>query len=353
VPSDPLDIDFDQLVHQVFAATPLDFVRDFLREQKRRDGRVRIGLTREEVRANLRDAIVQRLVPRSAVVDWLHAAAGWGKQHMYLFRVPRRTLATPVFLNHANLRNALERAGVWPAGDGRADPESPHLVDWAEVDDERATINWQSTGIRWERREDLDQTKETDDGVFQWRAYKRDLRRNASRMVFRKTDGTVLFLLSNLLDDSEHEEMAKRMKELLSVLASTQTVHQVDLAPVVTALDQEALATIGQSPSRGVNLGISPTQTRFRGDGARLEFKSTTESSEYARTRGVRRVREALRVEQFLGESGKFRLRFRGEGRREHAMVVSLYAFDNRCYLYSSMDEAELMQLVDEILQRG
>ena len=64
----------------------------------------------------------------------------------------------------------------------------------------------------------------------------------------------------------------------------------------------------------------------------------------------VRHVRRAMEVVRFEGETGRFRLSFTGSDRREHSMVISLHADEGRIFLFSRMEETEVLTLVDQLL---
>jgi hypothetical protein len=348
VPPPPAN-NIDGLIDRLFASTPLPFVKDFLRKQKEHAKQVRIGITRSDVKANLRDALLAKTIGAADVDKWLAEVEGWGRQHLYLATVPKRSLTHAHLLNKRALSHFLTKKGYINPDATGDDTLSSYFLENVEVDDELARITWRCRGIDRERHEELDETKELDDGEYEFHAFRLVPRRSASRCIIRKTDGVVVMLVDLPLGD-EHDSMNERVGEVARAVLAPLTVETVYLAPIVSALDGGAVAAFGPRPTRHLKLGVAPTQARYRTDGARLEFKSTRESSGYTDSVPVRHVRRAMQVEQFEGESGKFRLTFEGANHAVHDMMVSLNSANNRTFLFSRMTETEVLALVDQVM---
>jgi hypothetical protein len=325
------------------------FVQEFLRVQKRKDKRVRIGSTIREVRGNLREAILAKTVAPGSLEIWLNNIEGWGKQHLYLTRLPKRSLSQPHLLNKTSLTTFLRKRDFWKEHEGAEAGASVRALTDVAVDDELARITWRVHGSDWERREELDEVRELDDGEYEFRAYRRLLKRSASRVLIRKTDGVVLLLIDVPLGD-DHVKLKAQIDEVTNKVVAPLTREVVGIGAIVSALDSGAVEGFGPKPKRKLDIGVAPTQARYRAEGARVEFTSTRESAGYTDSDPVRRMRKAMQIEKFVSEAGKFRLKFEGKERREHDMVVSFSATDNRAYLYSRMDEDEVLSLVDHLL---
>jgi hypothetical protein len=343
------EADLDALLDHLFRSTPLFFVRDFLRQQKRSVQRIRIGVTTKEVRANLRDAVLLQAIGISDLQRWIEGVEGWGKQHLYISRVGRRALTHAQLLNTSSLRTFLaKRRLLGEDAPPEAEP-SAHAIGAVHVDDERVAITWRSHSIDHERREELDEHRELEDGEYEFRAFRQVPRRTASRLIVRKTDGIVLILIDIPLGD-DHDAAKKRIDDACSLILAPLVTAAVPLDPMVRALDQDAVAAFGPRRRRGLDIEVSPTQARYRTDGARVEFKSTRESAGYVSSSAARVVRQALQVSRFVGEAGKFHLRFQSPDRQDHAMVVSFNATEGRMFLFSRMDETEVLRLVDQLI---
>ncbi len=341
--------EIDGLIEQLFVSTPLPFVKEFLRSQKAKSKNVRIGMNRKEMKQNLRDALVGRFISEQALKKWLVEVEGWGKQHLYLATVPKRSLTQAHLLNSRALRRYLEKNDLLHERGEVTDDDGSYVIDSIEVDDEVARIVWRCHAIQYERQESLDETRELDDGDYVFRAFRMTPRRSASKCIIRKTDGVVLTLVDLPLG-SEHTEVHELITKTARKVLAPLTLEVVRLGAIVTQLDGDAIRARGPRANRNVSLGVSPTQARFRADGARLEFKSTRESTGYTDCDAVRSVRRAMTVEQFEGEAGKFRLSFEGRDGSHHDMVVSLSAAEDRIFLFSRMKESELLALVDQLL---
>jgi hypothetical protein len=311
---------------------------------------VRIGSNRKDVKENLRHAIASGLIDRKELVVWFRTVEGWGKQHLYMMSASRRTLALAHLLNTRSLDSFLVARGLRTAATPEEEPASPYVVDDAVADDALARITWRAHVTDHERHEDLDEVRELEDGIYEFRAFRRLPRRSASHLLIRKADGIILALIDVPLQRDDHPQLLRTMNDLTRALLAPITIAPVNLSPIVSNLDQGAIATYGRIPTRPVALEVEPTQARYRTDGARVEFKSTSEISGYADSEPARHVRRALKIANFEGEAGKFRLTFEGPRRQPHDMIVSLNAYDNRVFLFSRMSEDEVLALVDQLI---
>ncbi len=342
--------DLDPLLDEVFTSTPLAFVREFLRARKKDERKIKIGTTQKEVRSNLREAISANFIGIMEVKDWLRAVEGWGRQHLYLMKVPKRSLATSHLLNQQGLRNFLKNRNLLvgaPANTKSGDVW--HRVTDVIVDDELARIIWHAHAVQHERREELDSVEEFDDGEYLFKAYRLTPRRTACQLIVRKTDGVVAFMVDLPLGD-EHDGLVQQVQEVAKALVVPLSPTSIPLNPIVRKLDETALSGFGPRASRGLSIGIQPTRARYRADGATVEFKSTLASSGYANSAAVREARKALRVERLIGEAGKFRLTFESKDGLKHVMVVSFDSANNRVFLFSRMSEREVLYLIDRIV---
>jgi len=343
--------DLDGFLDIVFASTPVFFVKEFLRTHKQGSRHVRIGTKVKEVRENLRDALLSKAIGRADVEKWFQEVEGWGKQHLYPLISPKKPLIQRHLLTERALRTFLEGKGFLEACPRPSSvAPSQHVLSELMVDDELARVTWRSHAIGLERREDLDEVRELDDGEYEFKAHRRLPRRSTSHLLVRKADGTLLVLVDLPLGD-EHDAVRSAITGVAQVLLAPLSLKPMPLALILTSLDEGAVGSFGPRPKRQLDLVAAPTQARYRTDGARLEFKSTRASTGYTDSEPVRRVRKAMEVSRFVGEAGKFRLSFEGEHREAHDMIVSLSASENRVYLYSRMSEPEVLALVDQFLQ--
>lgn len=337
----------EALVDEVTSSTPLLFFREFLREKKLSAKQIKIGTTKSEVRVNLSDALLSGWIGEDEVRSWLDSVEGWGRQHLYLSRIPVRSLAHPQLINDAALARFLKKHDKKVASD-TGDPAA-HLLREYHVDDLFARLVWWSHTVEAERREELDEVRELDDGQYEFRAYRLRTRKSAARLLIRKTDGLILHLVDLPLG-VDHAELLHTMDALTRLLLAPLVPVPVQMGPVLRALDQGALAAYGPKANGKFNLAVAPRQAKFRADGARVEFSSSKQGHRYADAPAVRHVRNAMQIAKFEGEAGKFQITF-SDDRREHSMVFSLHAEDNRAYLFSRMDESEMVSLVDQLLR--
>jgi hypothetical protein len=339
---------YDDLLSEVFNSSPLAFIREFLRLQKRTAKKIRIGTTIPEVRANFLDALNASLVSVDDVRGWLRAVEGWGKQHLYLDKVPKRSLTHAHLLSEKALRAFLHRKRLLDTASPPDEQALRHVLTDVIVDDEVARLVWNAHTIARERHEELDEVRDLDDGDYVFEAYRLTPRRTSCQLLVRKTDGVVITLVDVPLGD-EHDKVRTAMENVAKAILAPLSISIVFLAPVIEKLDESAVSARGPRPQRGLALGVTPTQARYLAEGARVDFSSTTASAGYTDSEVVRRTRKALQVDKVAGEAGKFRLAFQSDDGKEHVMVVSFDAKSNRAYLFSRMTEREVLALVDDL----
>ena len=83
------------------------FIKDLLRKKKRAEGRVRIGSTKEEILDNLIDAIRAGYIVRADLDAWTQEVEGWGKQHVYLYRISKKLAEEPFWRSSDTLQKKL------------------------------------------------------------------------------------------------------------------------------------------------------------------------------------------------------------------------------------------------------
>lgn len=339
---------YDSLLDEVFNSSPLPFIREFLRQQKSSTKAVRIGTSVREVRSNLQEALNAQLISPDTVRAWLRSVEGFGRQHLYIYRVPKRSLAHPHLLNESALRSFVKRRRLDAPHSGGETTVSHRLSDLV-VDDEVARLIWQAGLVTEERRKEFDETRELDDGEYLFKAYRRTPKRSSCQLIVRKTDAVAVLSIDLPLAD-EHDELRKVLDGAAQLVLAPLTLSQVQLGPIVSGLDEAALSRFGPKQKRGLAMGVEPTQAKYRAEGAQIDFRSTRESKGYTASTAIRQARRALQVEQVVGEAGKFRLTFEDKVGNAHTMVVSFDARENRVYLFSRMKETEVLALVDQIV---
>jgi hypothetical protein len=340
---------FDALVDAILASTPLPFVRAFLREHRQRSKQIRIGETRAEVRANLKDALLAKRIGRAEVEEWRDRVEGWGKQHVYISTIKKRSLSHAHLLSAKSLSGFLRKKGFLNEEDGNHEPASSHVLSQVLVDDEMASIVWRSHAVALERKKELDETRELEDGEYEFHAHRRMPRRSASRFILRKIDGVALVLIDMPLGE-DHDSLRTEMGKVITAVVAPLSLDPLPLSPIVSSLDQGAVSAYGPKQKRNVQLGVQPTQSTFRTDGGQVRFKSTREATGYTASDPLRHVRKAMEIAKFAGEDGKFRLTFEGNHQETHDMVVSLHALESRIFLFSRMNENEVLSLVDQLI---
>jgi hypothetical protein len=111
----PSDTEIDRLVDQVDRLV-LPQANIFLRELLRDLG-LKLRRTKEDIRAQLVDAITEGALTEDGIDVWLRGVEGWGNQHVYAFGVPDSTVGASVWRSEDSIAAISEEAfpGSWRA----------------------------------------------------------------------------------------------------------------------------------------------------------------------------------------------------------------------------------------------
>ena len=112
--------------------------------------------------------------------------------------------------------------------------------------------------------------------------------------------------------------------------------------------DTELAATGGRDPGK-----IIAQNTRFAASGASILFEADPGNKQWKNVAAVRRVRNALRGNEFEGHSALFQLQLRTAEGLDRDVTMSLNGKERRVYLFAQMTVIEVWQVLDKVTEHS
>jgi hypothetical protein len=324
------------------------FIREFLRQKKRVNPAIRIGAKKDEVLANLVAAIEQGLIPAGDLETWLNDVEGWGRQHAYLYRATAKLAADDMWSSTDRLIEKLTRAGLkglWRPGTSLEFPEELTLTSIDYVDG-RFEMAWHRRLESWERdaEKDKDPKREViDDHVYEFRAYRQQLDRTVTRFVLRPRSRQAALFVQIPLTDPAHLAARDMMRSALAKVLTVDELKPVSLSKAIKAFDQMEL---DPGPD-GAGMRVKARNTKFAAKGATVEFDAAPGNDAWKNVSAVRRVRLALKDDDFTGDAARFEVALGSVKGLARGVLLSLNGRDKRLYFHSQMTAEEIWSVID------
>ena len=324
------------------------FIKELLREKKRADSTIRIGVTKEEILSNLVEAIKQGKISRQDLDAWVQEVEGWGKQHIYPYRAAADLADAPFWKSADALKHRLKKtilASAWTETTRLTFPQELALAS-VNYKDARFEVIWHERFEHWNRDKARDPGREVIDGdLYEFRAYRQELARSVMRFVLIPSERAALFLQIPLADP-EHEIARGKARDTLREVFPWNQLTPVNISRAIKELDQAEL-------NMGDHGQVRAQNTKFAASGATVEFDADPGNQVWKNVPAVRSVRRALESKSFTGDSGKFRVRLdSGEGMNRE-VIMSLNGKGKRVYLHSGMTADEAWIVLNQVIKHG
>jgi len=341
-----------ELANEIVSTQGSIFVRELLRAKRRAHLPVRIGATKPEVLANLIDAIRSGFVTFEDLTTWLAEVEGWGKQHAYLYRVSAQFSRDSLWSSGDGFLEAARRRGV------RIPNEAGRLLDFPD----RLTLGaltfrggqfealWRQKEVGWERDSSADLKKTMDGDLYELRAWRQLLRRAVVRFVLRPTEHRAALLVQLPIGDA-HTAAVNTAMSALGGLFPLKELRPVSVSEAIKAFDQADLSGEGGELPGGRGR-IRAQDTRFSAQGATVQFGAEERLGSYNEVTAVRRVRQALRPNDFAGDHAKFDLDLRSGKGLNRSVTIAMSGPDKRIYLFAQMTAPEVWSILDDVIAR-
>jgi hypothetical protein len=330
------------------------FVREFLRQKKRDNPAIRIGATKDEILANLVAAIEQGAIAGEDLEAWLADVEGWGRQHAYLYRATTQLSDDAMWKSADRLLAKLTRAGLhgaWRPGTSLEFPEELSLTS-IDLVDGRFEMAWHRRLETWNRDETKDKVpnREIIDGdVFEFRAFRQQLDRSVTRFVLRPASRQAALFVQIPLADPGHDAARDLMRATLAKLFRIDELKPINLSNAIKAFDKMEL----DPGSNGAGMRVRARNTKFAAKGATVEFDAAPGNDAWKNVAAVRRVRLALKDDDFTGDAARFQVELADVKGLARGVLLSLNGPDKRLYFHSRMTVDEIWSVIDLVDARA
>lgn len=340
-PVDPFPSEKDALVRLakgVVLAQGNRFIKELLRMHD-----ITIGTTKSEFEQNMVDAIQTGTLRRDHIESWLNEVEGWGDQHVYLFRVPKKISKDIDWDDADEIKSKILKAGFGNQWSAKASLEYPaaHKLVGIYFREHELTFAWHKGTDFFIRRKDRDYREEIDGDTYEFRANRLRADRKVTRFVLRPRDSIAAVFLQIAFDEDEHKTAFDDVKRTISRVWSFDELEPLAIASTIKKLDTRSLE----------KKNIAAHSTRLDGKGAYVEFGSTSAGSSYQDFAAVRKVRLAVQSASFTGMNGTFTVSVTDVKGEQRQIRVHLYGEQRRVKLSSQMTSTEvwdLLQLIRE-----
>jgi hypothetical protein len=328
------------------------FIKDLLRKKKRAEVRIRIGSTKEEILENLVEAIDAGYIVLADLEAWIQEVEGWGRQHVYLYRVSRKLAEEPFWRSSDALQRKLkEHGGLTLTESAVLDLDFPQELRISAVSftDRVFEVIWRRRFEQWDRDESQDEKRTIHGDKYELRAYRQKLSRAVTRFVLKPAERTAAVFVQIPLNDPTHAAARDAVKETLADLLGWENLKAVGLSEAIKLIDQEEL----KSAQAGNDSQIVAQNTKFAAEGASVAFAADPGNTRWKSIEAVRRVRGALKEKDFSGDSATFQIQLRAEAGMSRDVLMSLHAKQKRVYLSAQMTSTEVWYALEAIFGRG
>ncbi len=336
------EAELKRLAQGVVLAQGNAFIKELLREKG-----LRIGTTKADFLANLNAAIDSDQLSLQDLEDWLQRVEGWGHEYVYLYKIPAAIADDPIWSDPSAVRRQVATAGleqVWEASSSYQFPETLTLTGvyfrpgWLRY-------VWHQGMTSWYRDTSKDYTQVIDDDLYEFRAHRQKSERTVMRFELRlpRRIGAVFVQIPTTSD--EHQEALNQMWQALSPLVDQSTLVAFNVSDAIKQLDQLQL--------RSANSGLRTQQARMSGQGAYVEFGSTSADRGYREVEPIREVRLALQQETVSGNTATMIFTAPADKGPGRGVRVQLYGDTRRIWLRAQMTEEQVWDLLDRIKDCG
>jgi hypothetical protein len=323
------------LARSIIVAQGNLFIRELLREHH-----IRIGTNKAEFEQNLLEAIDKGEIRLNQLREWLDRVEGWGAQHVYLYHVPQQVLADPTLASARLLRVSLPKAQqqVWQSERALEFPERPTLTG-IYFDDNTLRYVWQQAYMTSRRAPERDYEQELDGDLYEFRAYRKLQNRTVRRFVLRKDLAVAGIFIQTEWSEKEHADAISDVMQTINPIIPFATLQPFSISDVIKNLDHMSIV---------VETQMKAQRTRLTDAGAYVEFASTSDLG-YKGSTAVRRVRNAVRPESFVGSNGTFIYTAVTPTGSERPVKFDVYGEQRRIKLRPQMTADQVWDLLQQI----
>lgn len=340
------------IAEQIVRAQGNLFIKELLRSKQKADPNIRIGATKDDVLTNLCTAITEGRINREDLNNWIAEVEGWGRQHAYLFHVSRELANDPIWESAKRLATKVRNELGIDLGTTdvvRADFPDELALSAVTFSDGELQVIWRERFTNWRREPAHDEKRTIYGEPFELRAYRQELNRSVIRFVLRPRTKQAALFVQFPLGDPKHGKAREEARGTLGKIIAWSELTQMKISKVIRSFDDtELAATGGRDPGK-----IIAQNTRFAASGASILFEADPGNKQWKNVAAVRRVRNALRGNEFEGHSALFQLQLRTAEGLDRDVTMSLNGKERRVYLFAQMTVIEVWQVLDKVTEHS
>ena len=229
-----------------------------LKKTQIRDFLARVGLkksgTKEDIRGRIEAALDDGSVTLSQLVQFLDEVIPWGKQHLFLYKGPRTSIANWKKTDWvANLLKKHRMGKYLNANLPLALPEKMKVSSILH-DGGRLRITAIKRRDWWERNEEYDASRVTEDGDdVELRAFIHRVTRSLVAFEWDLNANVAFLQIAQLLTGAYYDEVAEEFFQLVAEWLDIKLFSTVDLRPVIKKLQELEVTGNAETRSRGFN----------------------------------------------------------------------------------------------------
>lgn len=282
----------DQIVTDLLALKK-EQIRDFLARNK-----LLLSGTKEEIRGRIEDALQEGVISLARLVEFLDEVIPWGKQHVFLYKGPKSSIANWKKTDWLTKLLKTHRLGKYlNATLPLALPEEMKVSSIVH-DASRLRITAIKKREWWERNPEYDDETQTTDGDdVELRAFVHRVTRSIVAFEWDLNANTAFLQVSQLPGKFKYEEIAEEFSQLIAAWLDISRFSIVDLRSVIKKLEELEAAKAGETRSHG---------NKYRTlEGIRLEARSPSPTDPLLGNAGVDPALRAIR-DIGVGHLGNF-----------------------------------------------
>ncbi|MBV8545894.1 MAG: hypothetical protein JO093_12640 [Acidobacteria bacterium] len=324
-----------RLVDEIILSQKNMYIKELLRNHN-----IPAGATKSQFKEHLDTAISEGTITLDDLKKWVEETEGWGDEHIYLYRVPKRICAEVSTSAEARVMRG-NFGHLWNAAPSIAFPSKRKLTGVGLADDELRFV-WHQGAILEERapEKDIEPREEYDGETYSYKAYRHFGLRNVTRIVVRPAQKLAAVFLPGSSEPAGHGvERASIAAEIAEVFR----LNDCTLCSVEDAIPRIEKEVIQAK----VPLQTRHTRLSDKGGAGYIEFVSTTKAS-YTQSTNLLEVRSAVRDSAFTGTGANFYFKLK-TGEKTRDIRVNLYADFQRIRLFVKLSRDEVWQILDLI----
>ena len=318
------------------------FIKELLRDKG-----LRIGATKADFITSLNAAIDSGQLSSQDLEDWLHRVEGWGQEYVYLFKVPAAIANDPLWSDPNAVSKRVAAAGLkefWEASSSLQFPERLKLTGVYFRDSQLRYI-WHQGVSSWYRDRSKDYTEVVEDDRYEFRAYRQKSERTVMRFELRLQRRLAAAFVQIPVTSDEHEGALRQMWQVVTPLVDRAALEAFNVSNAIKQLDQLQL--------RSANGDLRTQQARMSGQGAYVEFGSTSPDRGYRDVDPIREVRLALKPEDVSGNTATIIFSAPADKGPGKNVRVQFYGDAQRIWLRAQMTEEQVWELLELIKDCG